>query len=280
MRRKNITCSRRRLRAALLVFLLLACLLTAYTWFLNHRPGLHLRAEWSFTDTLIQNSDLLLALVFLLVSTVPFYLAFDKRRAQARDLTPIALMAALCVAGRTAFSIIPLPNFKPVTALVMITAIAFGPESGFLTGALAAFLSNFLFGQGPWTPWQMFSFGSIGFMTGICYKMGIFGSVEQAVTDAGGRRRKPLRLCIFGFFCGVLYGWIMNLQYIAGYIRPLNLKTITAAYAASAWFDISHGACTALVLWLAAEPWVRKLRRIRKKFGLVGEEKVYMMPPD
>lgn len=280
MKRRKITYSRRSLLTALLVFLLLCCLLIAYTWFMNHRPALHVRSEWSFTDTLIQNSDLLLAFIFLIVSSLPFYLAFDKRRAQARDLTPIALMAALCVAGRTAFSIIPLPNFKPVTALVMITAIAFGPESGFLTGALVAFLSNFLFGQGPWTPWQMFSFGSIGFLTGIFYKMGIFGSVEQTGTDARGRRKKPLRLCIFGFFCGVLYGWIMNLQYIAGYIRPLNLKTITAAYAASAWFDISHGACTALVLWLAAEPWVRKLRRIRKKFALAGEDTVYEMPPE
>ena len=90
-----------------------------------------------------------MAAVFLVLSLLPFYLMFDRRKAQARDLVPIALMAAMCVVGRTAFSIVPLPNFKPVTAIVMITGIAFGPEAGYLTGALAALLSNFLFGQGP-----------------------------------------------------------------------------------------------------------------------------------
>lgn len=278
--KKQIFTGWRSRAAALMTGVLLPGLLMAYTWFMNHRPRLHVRSEWSLVDTLIQNSDLFLAIVFLLISTVPFYLVFDKRKAEARDLAPIALMAAMCVVGRTAFAIVPLPNFKPVTAIVMITAIAFGPESGYLTGALAALLSNFLFGQGPWTPWQMFSWGIIGFLTGVFYKMGIFGNVEQIAADARGRRKKPVRLCVFGFFCGVLYGWIMNLQYILGYIRPINLQSILAAYISSFWFDISHGACTAIVLWLAAEPWVRKLLRIKKKFGLNGGENQYEMPPD
>lgn len=278
MKRQIFTGWRTR-TAALMTCILLPGFLIAYTWFMNHRPRLHVRSEWGLMDTLIQNSDLFLAVLFLVVSTVPFYLVFDKRKAQARDLAPIALMGAMCVVGRSAFAIVPLPNFKPVTAIVMITAIAFGPESGYLTGALAALLSNFLFGQGPWTPWQMFSWGIIGFLTGVLYKAGIFGSVEQTTVDRRGRRKKPVRLCIFGFFCGVLYGWIMNLQYISGYIRPINLTTVTAAYISSFWFDISHGACTAIVLWLAAEPWVRKLLRIKKKFGLNGGETRYVMPP-
>ena len=134
---------------------LLPLLLVFYSWFMEHRPRLHDPKEWNLQDTLIQNSDLLMAAVFLVLSLLPFYLMFDRRKAQARDLVPIALMAAMCVVGRTAFSIVPLPNFKPVTAIVMITGIAFGPEAGYLTGALAALLSNFLFGQGPWTPWQL-----------------------------------------------------------------------------------------------------------------------------
>ena len=77
---------------------------------------------------------------------------YDRKRAGARDLVPVALMAALCVVGRTAFALIPLPNFKPMTAIIIVTALAFGPEAGYLTGALAGFLSNFLFGQGQWTP--------------------------------------------------------------------------------------------------------------------------------
>ena len=236
---------------------LLPLLLVFYSWFMEHRPRLHDSKEWNLQDTLIQNSDLLMAAVFLVLSLLPFYLMFDRRKAQARDLVPIALMAAMCVVGRTAFSIVPLPNFKPVTAIVMITGIAFGPEAGYLTGALAALLSNFLFGQGPWTPWQMFSWGIVGFLTGTLYRTGIFGTVGQAATDEEGKRKKPILLCVAGFLFSVLYGWIMNLQYILGYVRPFSLQAVAAAYLSSAWFDISHGICTALVLWVAAEPWVK-----------------------
>ncbi len=170
---------------------LLPLLLVFYSWFMEHRPRLHDSKEWNLQDTLIQNSDLLMAAVFLVLSLLPFYLMFDRRKAQARDLVPIALMAAMCVGwGRTAFSIVPLPNFKPVTAIVMITGIAFGPEAGYLTGALAALLSNFLFGQGPWTPWQMFSWGIVGFLTGTLYRTGIFGTVGQAATDEEGKEKK------------------------------------------------------------------------------------------
>lgn len=217
---------------------------------------------------LSENIDMVVAMILLLFAFLPFYLSFDKKKAQARDLVPVALMSALCVVGRTAFSIIPLPNFKPVTAIVMITAIAFGARSGYLTGALAALLSNFLFGQGPWTPWQMVAWGMTGLVTGLLYKTGIFGTVGQVQTDEYGKRKKPLKLCIFGFFCGIFYGLFMNLQYIIGYVEPINARTIAFAYAQSLVFDVSHGICTALVLYFAAEPWVRKLKRIRRKFGL------------
>lgn len=247
-------------------------LLCAYSWFLNHRPALHVQGERTMVDLLIQNSDLLLSVVFLLAAAVPFWIVYDRKRAGARDLVPVALMAALCVVGRTAFALIPLPNFKPVTAIIMITALAFGPEAGYLTGALAGFLSNFLFGQGPWTPWQMFSWGIIGFLTGILYRTGCLGAVGMQTADKTGKRKKPVRLCIFGLICGFLYGWIMDLYYVIGWVSPWSWKAVGAAYASSLVFDLSHGICTALVLWFAAEPWVRKLLRVKRKFGLVQQE--------
>lgn len=279
VRKHHVFSSKKGCVAVCLICVVLFVLLMGYTWFQEHRPALHLRGNWTILDVLLQNSDMILAAVFLLLTTIPFYFVFDKRKAQARDMVPIALMAALCVVGRVAFSIIPLPNFKPVTAIIMITAIAFGPEAGYLTGALAAVLSNFLFGQGPWTPWQMFTWGILGLFTGILYRLGVFGTVGQAETDRRGKRKKPVALCVTGFFFGILYGWIMNLQYLVGYIRPLNMRAIAVTYLQSAYFDISHGICTALVLWAAAEPWVRKMLRIKKKFGLEAEQKCYEMPP-
>ena len=146
-------CMGKRRTLTWLVVLAMPVLLVSYGWFMNHRPALHVQAEWTLTDALIQNSDLLLSGIFLVAAVLPFWLIYDRRKAGARDLVPVALMAALCVVGRAAFALIPLPNFKPVTAIVIVTALAFGPEAGYLTGALAGFLSNFLFGQGPWTPW-------------------------------------------------------------------------------------------------------------------------------
>ena len=78
---------------------------------------------------------------------IPFFLSFEARKPQARELVTLAVMAALAAASRGAFAFIP--HFKPITAIIMITGIAFGAETGFLTGAIAAFASNFIFGQGP-----------------------------------------------------------------------------------------------------------------------------------
>lgn len=276
---KQIFISKRTRTMAWMVCIILPIFLVAYSWFMNHRPKLHVQSEWTLIDTLIQNSDLIIAVVFLLLSALPFYFVFDKKKAQARDMVPIALMAAMCVVGRAAFAIVPLPNFKPVSAIIIIAGVAFGPEAGYLTGALAAILSNFLFGQGPWTPWQMFSWGMIGFLAGLFYKAGLFGKVGTIGANEHGKRKKPVLLCVFGFFAGVLFGWIMNLYHIIGYVSPITWKAVLATYASSFYFDISHGVCTALVLWLVGDLWVRKLLRIKKKFGLDGEYHHYVMPP-
>lgn len=284
-----------------LIFTILPALLIAFNYYHSHRPTVHVMGERDWRDYLILNSDLLLAILFLVVSALPFFLVFDQRKAQTRDVVPIAVMAALGVVGRAMFAIIPLPNFKPMTAVIIIAAMAFGPEAGFLTGALAGFVSNFIFGQGPWTPWQMFCWGGIGFLAGLLNKAGLFRQRRQkphfqaALWDklcpAGTNRgdllnfvRKltdhaPLRLCLFGLLSGFLYGWVMNLYFIVGYIDPIAWPAVAAAYVSSFSFDLSHGICTFLVLWALAGPWVAKLERVKVKFGLVAESRNYLMPP-
>lgn len=152
------------------------------------------------------------------------------------------------------FEIIPLPNFKPCSAIIIITAVAFGPEAGFLTGALTAFVSNFIFGQGPWTPWQMFTWGLVGFLAGILQNAGVFKGRSRRHFAAQWWDRlcpentnrgdllhfvrqltdhAPLRLCLYGFLSGFLFGWIMNLYFIIGYVSPLTWQTIGAAYLSS-----------------------------------------------
>ena len=94
---------------------------------------------------------------------IPFFMAFEGRKPQARELVVIAVMCALAIAGRV---VIPVPHFKATFAIIMLSGIAFGPEAGFMVGAIAAFASNFFYGQGPFTPWQMFGYGAGGMLAG------------------------------------------------------------------------------------------------------------------
>ena len=107
------------------------------------------------------------SLIIIALSMVPFALIFEGRKPRARELVVTAVMVAITVAGRAAFFMVP--QVKPVAALVIIAGTALGAESGFAVGALSGFVSNFIFGQGPWTPWQMFAFGLIGFLSGVVF---------------------------------------------------------------------------------------------------------------
>ncbi|MDE6150336.1 MAG: ECF transporter S component, partial [Ruminococcus sp.] len=76
-----------------------------------------------------------------------FFLSFEKKEHSAQTLTVIAVLTALCIVSRIIFS--PLQSFKPVTALIIIAALHFGGEAGFMVGAMTALISNFYFSQGP-----------------------------------------------------------------------------------------------------------------------------------
>ena len=99
---------------------------------------------------------------------LPFFLVFESRKPQARELVLIATLCAVAVAGRSAFFF--LPQFKPVAAFIILAGAAFGGETGFLVGAVTMLCSNMFFGQGPWTPYQMFAMGLIGFLAGVLFR--------------------------------------------------------------------------------------------------------------
>lgn len=196
-----------------------------------------------------------ISILIIIYSMVPFFLAFEKRKPQPRELIVIATMAGIAVVGRMAFFM--LPQFKPVAAIVIITAVCFGAEAGFLTGAMAAFVSNFFFAQGPWTPWQMFSFGIIGFIAGILFKNGKL-------------KRNWLVLSIFGglatFF---IYGGIMNICAVTMIMPRFTTKALLASYASGVPFDLVHAASTVIFLIFISNPMIEKLERIKVKYGLL-----------
>ena len=196
-----------------------------------------------------------ISLLILLECMLPFFLIFEGRKPQARELVLIAVLVALNVAGRAAFFM--LPEFKPVVAMTILAGVAFGGETGFLVGAMTMLVSNMLFSQGPWTPWQMFAMGIIGFLAGVLFRKGWL-------------RRSRGALCAFGALAAILiYGGIMNPASALMWAPELNWKVLLTYYVTGFPFDCIQAAATWLFLWFAAEPMLEKLDRIKVKYGLV-----------
>ncbi|MGL4106543.1 ECF transporter S component [Clostridium sp. LP20] len=196
-----------------------------------------------------------ISILIIIYTMVPFFMVFEKRKPKARELIIIAVLSAIAVAGRMAFFAIP--QFKPVVAVVIIAGVCFGAEAGFLTGAISGFVSNFFFGQGPWTPWQMFCFGIIGFIAGILFQKGRL-------------KKKRISLCIYGGISTLLiYGGIINLGSLFMATSKITLEGILAIYISGFWFDIIHAISTVVFLFFIADPMIEKLDRIKIKYGLI-----------
>ena len=187
---------------------------------------------------------------------IPFFLAFEGRKPQARELVVIAVMCALAVAARVA---IPIPNFKAIYGIIMIAGIAFGPESGFLVGAVAALSSNFFLSQGPYTPWQMMADGAGGMLAGFLFQK-------------GRMPRKPVIMGIVGFL-GVLFFVGPLLDTCTVFMAPISMtvKSIAAIYISGFTVNVSQGISTFLVMFLLGKPLLEKLDRIKVKYGMMED---------
>ncbi len=196
-----------------------------------------------------------ISLLILFETMIPFFLVFEGRKPQARELVIIAVLCAISVAGRAVFFM--LPQFKPVMAMTIIAGVAFGGETGFLVGSMTMLASNMLFSQGPWTPWQMFAMGIIGFLAGVLFRKGWL-------------RRSRGSLCVFGALSAiVIYGGIMNPASALMWVQALNWRMLLPYYIAGFPMDCVQAAATWVFLWFAAEPMLEKLDRIKVKYGLV-----------
>ena len=188
---------------------------------------------------------------------VPFFVSFERRRPEARELVIVGVMAALAAASRVAFAV--MPYLKVITGIIMITGIAFGPQAGFLTGAIAAFASNFFFGQGPWTPWQMFAYGFSGFWAGLVFH----GHTSW---------RKPWVLGLFGFFSILLLvGPMLDSCTVFTVLPKLSLANVLLIYGQGVPVNTIHGLGCGLTLLVLTKPLLQKLSRIQRKYGILED---------
>ena len=192
-----------------------------------------------------------ISLAVALLSCVPFFLSFEQKKQSSSRLILIAVLTALSVLGRMLFY--ALPGFKPVTAMVIITAMYLGSEAGFMTGALTAVISNFYFGQGPWTPFQMFTWGITGFLAGLFAR------------QLKGNR---VLLCVFGALSGVLFSVLMDVWTALWADGTFLFSRYLAALAGSVPFTLIYAVSNVIFLLVLAKPIGKKLQRVLDKYGI------------
>ncbi len=196
-----------------------------------------------------------LSFIVLIWVMLPFFLMFEKRAPKANELVTLAVMCAVAVVSRAAF--IWLPHFKPITAVIIITGAAFGAEAGFMVGAVSMLVSNFLFGQGMWTPWQMFAFGVAGFLAG-------------AVFCNAHVKADRWRLALFGGFTVMLIvGPLLDTCTLFTMTSEISAQAAAGVYLAGLPVNAIHASATVLTLFFASEPLLEKLNRVKTKYGMM-----------
>jgi len=231
------------MKKATLFSLLTLLVLIPATLFL----GTQLRGKWHYlTSTLV-----------ILEAMLPFFLTFEARRPQARELVILAVMAALAVAGRVA---IPVPNFKAITGIVMIAGMAFGPQAGFMTGAISAFASNFFYAQGPWTPWQMLAYGMGGFLAGLLFSN---KKMQNKWLDVIA----PVVFAFVGIM--LVVGPLLDTCTIFTTASRITWKYAKAVLLAGLPHNLIHAASCAATVLLLGRPMLTKLNRIKTKYGML-----------
>lgn len=193
--------------------------------------------------------------LIILELMIPFFMAFEGRKPQARELVIIAVLSAIAIAGRV---LIPIPDFKAIFGVIMLAGIAFGPETGFMVGAIAAFGSNFVYGQGAYTPWQMFSYGAAGMLSGFAF-------------GKGRLPRKAWLMGIFGFVTVVLVvGPILDsMSLFLGFVKP-SPEAFGLVFVPGFAHNCPNALCTAAVMLILGKPFLSILNRIQVKYGMLN----------
>ncbi|KRL44726.1 metal ion ABC transporter, membrane-spanning subunit [Companilactobacillus mindensis DSM 14500] len=199
---------------------------------------------------------LLFSFGFLVLTLGIYFWRFEKAQHNSREVVFIAIVCALAVVGRIIFA--ALPAVKPELFILIMGAIVSGPETGFLMGTIIALTSNMYFGQGVWTPWQMFALGVIGLISGLMLN----------------KKTPTWILTVWGFVSAFVMGWIMDIYYILGFVDPITIKSVLTALAASFYFDVVHAIFTAVLLLLVGKRWIKIFSNYKQKYDLFKQPKI------
>lgn len=188
--------------------------------------------------------------IAILINAI-FLFDFERTKTSTREIVLIAVMVVLTVVSRLLFA--PIPSFKPVTSVVIIAGIAFGAKAGYITGAMAAIVSDIFFGQGSWTPFQMLVWGIIGFFAGVLFY---------------GKSIKLWLITIYSMICGVIFSVVMDIWTVIAIENTFNWLRYGEVLLASLPFMAIYAVSNLIFTLILTKPFMKKLSRIKDKFGV------------
>lgn len=197
-----------------------------------------------------------ISMIFAFISCLPFYYRYENRKPHLREIVVISIMITLTVASRMIFAF--MPGFKPIGAIIIICGLVFGKEAGFLCGSLGMFVSNMFFGQGPWTPFQMFAFGLVGYFAGMI--------------NIKNREINKYFISFYGIFAGIFYSLFMDIWTVLSIDQVFNIYRYTVVIISSIPMMILYILSNVIFLWVLTPLLLKRFERIKWKYGFMDRE--------
>lgn len=198
-----------------------------------------------------QKNYAVISIAIAILCNIPFLLNFEKKKTNTRELVLIAVMIALTVVSRLIFA--PIPSFKPVTAMLIITGVAYGAKAGYITGAMSALISDLFFGGGPWTPFQMLVWGVIGFFAGLLFE---------------GRKKRIWLIAIYSTFSGVLFSLVMDIWTVFAMDNAFTFLRYGEVLLTGLPFMAIYAVSNLIFTLLLTKPFLKKMLRVKQKFAV------------
>ena len=193
----------------------------------------------------------MIIMLLVVISWIPFYFKYELSHPKTREVVILAIMIALTTLARTLF--ILFPSFKPVSALVIIMAVVFGKQDGFLCGSLSALISDFVFGIGPWTPFQMLAWGLIGYLAGLfCRQL----------------YQNKWLLYGYGAMSGIIFSMIMDLWSVLAIDNSFNLSRYLFTVIAALPVTITYIVSNIIFIFVFKDAMFKILQRVKVKYGI------------
>jgi energy-coupling factor transport system substrate-specific component len=194
----------------------------------------------------------LIATVFVSFSVLGLFLEFERAATGAKEIALVAMLGTISALSRLPFA--SLMNFQPCTFFIICSGYVFGPMAGFMTASMTALVSNMFLGHGPWTPYQMFTWGLVGITAGWLRGLRLTG------------RKEIIVLAVFGFIWGWLYGVIINVWFWAFFVQPHTIVTYLLTLLNAVIWDGSHAVANAFFVSIFGARVIRTLDRFKKRF--------------